>query len=292
MSKKRQRIMNRYFVLLLIISLWLASCSAGEATATPTVAFASEIQIAIATDDFAAGSPRIPFILYDGPQQVSDARQVTLTAFDLAQDPPAPGWQGEATGYNDYEVPYWVAYPELPRAGFWGLAAEITLADGTTTQAQFTIEVKEEAQTPDVGDEAPPSQNRTLATEPDIEKLTSGDDPIPAFYQMTVAEAVASERPSVVVFSTPAFCQTAICAPVLRSAETVYDSLGDEVNFIHLEIYKQFNPELVPADEVAEWSLSSEPWTFILDDDGRVAARLGGPVSPRELTAALEPLLP
>jgi len=292
MGKKGQQIMNRHFVLLLL-GIWLVGCSTAEPTVTPTtVAFASEIQIAIATDDFTAGTPRIPFILYDGPQQVSDAQQVTLTAFDLSQDPPAPAWQGGAAGYNDYEVPYWVAYPELPQAGFWGLSAEIMLSDGTATRAQFTVEVKEAAQAPDVGDEAPPSQNRTLATEPDIEKLTSGDDPIPAFYQMTVAEAVASERPSVIVFSTPAFCQTAVCAPVLRSAETVYDSLAGEVNFIHLEIYKEFNPELVLADEVAEWRLSSEPWTFVLDDEGRVAARLGGPVSPRELTAALDPLLP
>ena len=201
-------------------------------------------------------------------------------------------WTGTAAGYNDYEVPYWVAYPDLPQAGFWGLSAEITLADGTTTQAQFTIEVREETESPDIGDMAPPSQNRTLATEPNIEKLTSGRDPNPAFYQMTVAEAVVSERPSVIIFSTPAFCQTAICAQVLHSSEEVFESLIDKANFIHLEIYKQFNPELVLADEVTEWKLSSEPWTFVLDDKGRVAARFGGPVSPGEITAVLEPLLP
>jgi hypothetical protein len=57
-----------------------------------------------------------------------------------------------------------------------------------------------------------------------------------------------------------------------------------------MEIYKEFNP-LVLADEVDEWRLSSEPWIFVLDPEGKVVARLGGPVSPRELSAALEPLL-
>lgn len=278
--------------LTLFFCFALVACSSQPDNKPATVETASTLQIAIATDDFVAGTPRIPFILFDGPQQVSTAQTVTLTAFDLSQDPPAPGWTGPATGYNDYEVPYWVAYPAVPKAGFWGLAAAITSAGGTTTQAQFTIEVKEESQSPIVGDMALPSENRTLATEPDISKLSSGSEPNPAFYQMTVKEALDSERPSVIVFSTPAFCQTAICAPVLNSAEAVYESLGDEVNFIHLEVYKQFNPELILADEMTEWNLTSEPWTYVLDNTGRVAARLGGPVSALELTAVLEPLLP
>lgn len=278
--------------LILFFCLVLTACTSQTDAVPDTAQATSSIQVAIATDDFVAGTPRIPFILFDGPQQVSTAQGVTLTAFDLSQDPPAPGWTGPATGYNDYEVPYWVAYPEVPKAGFWGLAANITLADGTTTQAQFTIEVKEESQSPVIGDMALPSENRTLSTEPDISKLSSGNAPNPAFYQMTVKEAAANQRPSVIVFSTPAFCQTAICAPVLNSAETVYESLGDKVNFIHLEVYKQFNPELVLADEMAEWSLTTEPWMYVLDDSGRVAARLGGPVSALELAAVLEPLLP
>lgn len=109
---------------------------------------------------------------------------------------------------------------------------------------------------------------------------------------MTVAEALASGRPSVIVFATPAFCQTAVCALVVESVAAVQTELGEQVNFVHLEIYKEFNPSLVLADEVEQWQLSSEPWVFVLDEDGRVAARLGGPVSPRELTAALGPLLP
>ncbi len=278
--------------LVLFFCLVLTACTSQPDTVPATAVTTSTLQVAIATDDFVVGTPRIPFILFDGPQQVSTAQTVTLTAFDLSQDPPTPGWTGPATGCNDYEVPYWVAYPEVPQAGVWGLAAAITLADGTTTQAQFTIEVKEESPSPVVGDMALPSENRTLATEPDISKLSSGNAPNPAFYQMTVKEALNSKRPSVIVFSTPAFCQTAICAPVLNSAETVYKSLSDEVNFIHLEVYKQFNPELILADEMTEWQLATEPWTYVLDDTGRVAARLGGPVSALELTAVLEPLLP
>jgi hypothetical protein len=276
-----------------------AACGRNEEvlTAPPTAPVAaigagvSEIQIAVVSDDFAVGTPRIPFILYDGPNRVSNAQQVDVTAFDLTQEPAKAVWAGRATGYGDYVVPYWVVYPDLPRAGNWGLFAQITLTDDRSTEAQFVVEVLEAPRYPSIGEMPPQSKNRTLATEPDITKLTSAFDPNPAFYQLTIKAAEANEKPSVVVFSTPGFCQTAFCTPVLDSAEEIYTTFGNQVNFIHIEVYKQFNPELVLADEMAEWGLMTEPWTYLLDNDGRVAARFGGPVSPRELTAALISLL-
>jgi hypothetical protein len=246
--------------------------------------------VAVASDDFAVGTPRVPFVLFAGTEEVADAASVSLTAFDLGGGTPVPGWSGEAISYSDSEVPYWVAFPELPHAGPWGLAAEIVMADGATTSAQFAIQVLEESQSPAVGSQAPASENRTLVTEADIATLTSGTDPVPGLYQLTVAEAIASRRPTVVTLATPAFCQTKICAPVVKSVEAVYEEYGDRANFIHLEIYKDFQ-NLTPADEVREWGLASEPWTFVLDGEGKVVARLGGPVSPRELEAALAPLL-
>lgn len=250
----------------------------------------SEIQIVVATNDFPAGQPRIPIVLYDGPEPVTDAQAVRLTLFDLSTDPPEAGWQGEAVPYTDYEVPYWVVTPPVPAAGVWGLQAQITRGDGPEIEAQFTIQVEEAALAPAVGEVPPASENRTLATEPDISLLTSDLDPIPALYEMTVADALASGRPTVVTFATPAFCQTAICTPVVNSVESVYADYGDRANFIHIEIYDDFQ-ELTLAEPVIEWNLQSEPWTFVLDAAGEVVARLGGPVSPRELQEILAGVL-
>jgi hypothetical protein len=36
----------------------------------------------------------------------------------------------------------------------------------------------------------------------------------------------------------------------------------------------------------------TEPYIFVLDNEGRVTASLAGPVSPRELTQALGQVLP
>jgi hypothetical protein len=246
----------------------------------------SALQIAVATNDLAVGSPRIPFILYDGPDQVADAQSVQITAFDLSLAEQQAGWSGPAINYSDYEVPYWVVYPQVNKAGNWGLLAEVTLADGSTVEAPFTVEIVEQSQSPGIGSPAPASENRTLETEPDIAKLTSGTNPEPGLYQMTVAEALESGRPTVVSLATPAFCQTQVCAPVIDSIEAVYEDYQDQANFIHLEIYKDFQ-ELIQADEVAEWGLASEPWTYVVDADGIIVARFGGPISPRELEEAL-----
>ena len=256
----------------------------------------SSIQLVVAGTDFAVGQPRIPIFLFSGTERVTDARSVEVTAFDLSSDPPKPTWTGNAHNFSDYEVPYWVFSPEIEKAGFWGMGAVITLSDGTTTTAELTLEVLESPESPAIGSLPPASENRTAATEPDLNKLSSTSlldpqaEPNPALYQMTIADALTSGRPSVIVFSTPAFCTSQICAPVLNSVETVYQEFGEQANFIHIEIFSDFE-DLTVSEVVEEWGLVSEPWTFLLDREGKIAARLGGPVSPDELAAALELLL-
>ncbi|MBK8901164.1 MAG: hypothetical protein IPM53_08275 [Anaerolineaceae bacterium] len=276
--------------LLLVLIVWLAACGA-TAVPTPIPNAVSPIQITRMNTDTAVGHPRIVFGLFDGPDPVADAQSVSLSVVPAGEESAEPVWQGPAENYSDYEVPYWVAYPHLPTPGFWGITAEVVLADGRTVTSQFAVEAKEEGEAVDVGDLAPLSQNRTLATEPDINRLSSGNDPDPAFYQLTVAEAVANNKPTVVGFITPGLCETRWCAPVLNSVATVRNAVGDAANFIHIEVYEDFQTlTYVPA--MAEWGLQTEPYVFVLDEEGRVTASLGGPVSPRELAQALDEVLP
>lgn len=278
--------------LISLMTLLLASCA--PAAETPEAAAVSPLQVILVSADFAVGEPRISFAVMDGDSAATDISSVHISAVELGEDltasDMAPAWTGEATGYTDYEIPYWVFYPRLERPGYWGMIAQIDQADGATTRADFVVEVQPTSKAPAVGATAPASQNRTLATEPDISLLTSANDPDPAFYQLTVADAIATGRPTVVGFLTPAFCQTKWCAPVLNSLETARATTGDAVNYIHIEVYDDFQ-KLTVVDEMAEWGLETEPWVFVLDGNGKVAGRFSGPLSPTELLAALEPLL-
>jgi hypothetical protein len=74
---------------------------------------------------------------------------------------------------------------------------------------------------------------------------------------------------------------------VVNTLKAIRADYAGRVNFIHVEIYESFNP-LVYGPEMEQWGLPSEPWTFVLDQAGAVTHRFGGPVSPRELSAALD----
>jgi hypothetical protein len=139
---------------------------------------------------------------------------------------------------------------------------------------------------PAIGSLPPPTQNPTVdpgvATDDELAAITSDTEPDPELYAMTVDEAVASGRPSVVVFATPGYCQTEICKPVLDEVKQVKDRWGDRVNFVHIEVYATFEPlEISPL--MATWGLNTEPWVFVLDEEGVIVDRLEGNVTAAEL---------
>lgn len=283
----------KFWLLFIGVSV-LAAVSCTAAPAADETVKASPLQVILVSADFAVGEPRISFAVFDGEEAASDIASIRISAVELGEDLTAsdmpPAWSGEAISYTDYEVPYWVFYPRLERAGYWGMIAEISKNDGSTTRADFLVEVQPATKSPAIGAAAPASDNRTLATEPDITLLSSANDPDPAFHHLTVAEAMTTGRPTVVGFLTPAFCQTEWCAPVLDSLKAAREGTGEAVNYIHIEVYEDFQ-ELTVVDEMAEWGLDTEPWVFVLDEGGKVVARFSGPLSPAELLASLEPLL-
>ena len=177
---------------MVVLAMLVAGCSAPATVIAPTSAGSgpSALSVAVASNDFAVGTPRVPFVIFQGSQPITNAQSIAVIAFDLASGTATPGWKGSATNYSDYSIPYWVAFPQLTHAGYWGLGAVVTLADGSQMQAQFTIQALDKPSAPQTGGRAPASHNRTLATEPDITKLSSDNPAEPGLYQMTVAQAL------------------------------------------------------------------------------------------------------
>jgi hypothetical protein len=122
--------------------------------------------------------------------------------------------------------------------------------------------------------------------------IDSSTPPRPELHQLTVAEAIANGRPSVVAFATPAFCQTRFCGPVVDAVVMpLYERYGDRVNFLHIEPYQLEEARkgrLVVIPEMQEWGLPSEPWIFVLDATGHVIAKFEGIMSKEEVEPALQ----
>lgn len=275
--------------MFVIIGLVGCSSSASATGAASTESAPSPLAIAVGTDGFVAGENRVPFVAFDGGKPATGFTSADVDIYPVGKDQAQSAWHGTAKSFPDYDIPYWVTYPVFPTAGLWAVVVHLHAADGTIVDGQFAVQVEESSQSPQIGDLPPASQNRTLTTEPDISKLTSDLQPDQDLYHMTVADAMQSGRPTVVTFATPAYCTSRMCAPVLNSVKAVAAGYKGEINFIHIEVYKQFQP-LVYADEMETWGLTSEPWTFVLDSGGKVAARLGGPLSKTELEQALAKL--
>ena len=96
-----------------------------------------------------------------------------------------------------------------------------------------------------------------------------------------------------VTFATPAYCKTATCGPQVGVVSSIKDKYQGEANFIHVEVYD--NPNQMFGDLskaqisplLKEWGVVSEPFTFVLDKNGRITSKFEGFVTKQELEAAL-----
>ncbi len=149
--------------------------------------------------------------------------------------------------------------------------------------------VLEDTFAPGVGDAAPAPATPT-APEFSFEEITTDLDPDPRFYEMSLDEAIGNGRKTVVIFATPAFCQSAACGPLLDIVKGLAPDYP-EVDFVHVEVYTNltvpdFAPipiNLAPAVQADWWNLPSEPWVFVVDEEGVVQARFEGVVAAEEL---------
>jgi hypothetical protein len=98
---------------------------------------------------------------------------------------------------------------------------------------------------------------------------------------------VLGKKPVVLLFATPQLCQSRVCGPVVDVTEQVKASSGDDVEFIHMEVYRDNRIDKGIRPQMAAFHLQSEPWLFVFDRSGKVATRIEGAFSERELEQSI-----
>lgn len=276
-------------LLLVSVLAWalvLGACGGGDADgALPDGAFAVR-----ASSDLGLGPERllIGIVGPEGERLGSPDLGVTLQLFP----------QSDPSAVEEVEADFLWIVPDstgiykadvvFGQPGPW---AAILVPEGGEPLEPVGFEVLTDTFSPGVGEPAPASDSPTSATNA-IEDISTDNEPDPRFYEMTVAEAVTSGQPSVIVFATPQFCQTSACGPMLEDVKTIAAGYPD-VNFVHVEVFTGFNePGFAPdgahlAPAVVEWGLTTEPWVFVVDARGVVTHRFEGVMDPTELEAAL-----
>ena len=334
-------------VLAVLAALVAAACGGGSGGAPPAetpagdTPAAQQLTTVVVSSDLAVGPNRFAAGVIDqeagGP--VLDA-QVHFRFFKVLEgdqaelrfeaDPEFVGFQTffindttkEKVATEDTGV--YVANLEFDEIGDWGV--EVT---GTRNGEEFGplrtgFTVRDPEQTLTIGDPAPRSRQLTLDDVADISEIDTALPPDPQLHDITIADAIATGKPVVVLFGTPAFCETRTCGPVLETVMlSLYDTYKDEAIFIHVEPYflkearenrglcsvPVFNfefaqqglgvgpgpcpalsaDELPPAEE--SWSLTTEPIVFVIDQNGNIAGKFEGIIGPQEVEATLTALL-
>ena len=259
----------------------------------------ARVRIALASSDLSVGPNRVVLGLIDpdaGP--ILDARVQVSTFFlgGRSQEGPIETVGAEFRKWPVFGGVYTVGL-EFDRAGAWGLVIDGVEPEGATLQSTIPVTVRQESRTPAVGAAAPPSLTKTASDTANLAEITSDTDPDRELYATTIADALRAGRPLVVAFSTPAYCQTATCGPQLDIVKELKAQYRDRASFIHVEMFD--NPDEIQGDlsrartvpAAAEWGLPSEPWTFVVDADGLIAAKFEGFATRDELEEALADVL-
>jgi hypothetical protein len=182
----------------------------------------------------------------------------------------------------------YVAELPIKKPGSYDAIAAVRFDDRLTsaTLAGPALKVVRDDPVPEVGEKAPKIHTPTLAdVGGDVAKIDTRVPPS-KMHGADFADVVG-KKPVVLLFATPALCQSRVCGPVNDVAAEVQQKYGDKVEFIHMEIYNDNEVEKGFRPQVLEYNLPTEPWVFIVGRDGRIASRIEGAFSVRELEAAV-----
>ena len=245
--------------------LLAVACGGSDVIVPPTEEFGGpEFAAVVVNTDLAVGRERIAFgvVRSDGPPLASESAIVRTYYLP----PNSEAREARETLTARYEAwPFlggvFVIHPNLDTTGAWELEAEFTSADGLAVTAKSAFAVKEASATPAIGAPAPASITARASDVPDLSHITTDPSPDPALYALSLHEALAEDKPLVVLFATPAYCVTATCGPLVEDLTAISEQFGDQANFVHVEVYRdphRFESGQRPGrddvvDAVSEW---------------------------------------
>ncbi len=180
-------------------------------------------------------------------------------------------------------------------AGRWGVAISGKRPDGTSETTRIAFDVVAQSPTLKIGQKVPSVDTPTAAdVNGDYHRLTSSLQPNPAFYQVSLKQALQSGKPTVLLLATPSFCTSRLCGPAYDTTTAIENKYGDKLNYVSLEVYSGLpnpaatNYQLAPIMHAL--GLTTEPWLFLIDRDGSVTYRVEGLFTADELEPYLQAL--
>lgn len=263
----------------------------------------SDLVVSPAAMVFEPGMNRYPFGVFNVDRSQVDDADVALYFAKSPQAPvegplPAkvvsletkPAYRSKGAGGAGEANSFYLADVKFDRSGSWLGIAIIKTDDGfEAARIAPSPVVGQFPQVASVGDKAPKVSTPTAdSVGGDLSKIDTRQPPS-SMHDVDFKDVVG-KKPVVLVFATPALCQSRVCGPVVDVAEQVKDEVGDGVVFIHNEVYNDNDPGKGIRPQLTAFGLQSEPWIFLINKDGTIEQRIEGAIGVDELRADVEHL--
>lgn len=260
------------------------------------------VQAGLATSVYTPGENRLAFGVIDGANEFIYGKTAIYLArgrnaeaigpFPAPADPLVvePPFRSEGAALATGEIAaIYEARVNLPDPGRWSVLT-VSKSQGRTYGAATQIEVTADSPIPAPGEPAPNVETETLASaDGDVASIDTRKPPSD-MHEVSFADVVG-EKPVALLFATPQLCQTRVCGPVVDIAAQLKARYGDEVEFIHQEVYESNMVEQGLRPPLERFNLRTEPWLFTVDAQGRVAARLEGSFGNEAFERAIQAAL-
>jgi hypothetical protein len=262
----------------------------------------NDLVVSLAGQDYTVGKNRVAVGVFnvDGTPNTEDlniALYVAQGAGGKAEGPfPARRESLETdaafasqTTSNDPDAPdsVYVSEADFKQAGEYRIVAVIDKPDGSRVATRVaSISASAEDRIPGIGEKAPVIHTPTVD---DVGDITDIDTRVPpdTMHDVDFADVVG-KKPVVLLFATPALCQSRVCGPVADVAEQVKNERPDDAAYIHMEIWNDNDPNKGARPQLFDYNLRTEPWLFVIDKEGRVSTRIEGAFSVAELDQAID----
>jgi hypothetical protein len=266
----------------------------------------SKLVVAPASEVFDKGVERYPFgVFTPGQEQVEDVEVALYFAKDgksqvvgplpakleTLQTKPAYRSQN-GSGPGEAKSVYVVPKVDFDKEGAWLAIAMLKRPGGKLEASRVPSPVIGEfPKVPNVGQRPPKIETLTAAdVGNDLEKIDTRVPP-DQMHKVNFAE-VLGKKPIVLVFATPALCQSRVCGPVVDVAQQVADEYEPRADFIHQEVYVDNEVSKGIRPQLKAFGLPTEPWTYLIGKEGVIKARLEGAYGVDELEQAMRSIVP
>jgi hypothetical protein len=223
--------------------------------------------------------------IYVAPGSGGEAEGPFPARVESLETEPAFTAENTASDPDAAKVVY-VTEMQLDQPGEWRMIALVKRDDEYAAVRMPSVMVTHDDPVPAPGEPAPRVHTPTADEVASVQEI---DTRIPpgTMHKVDLASVLGKE-PVVLLFATPALCQSRVCGPVVDITEQVKRDRPDDAAFIHMEIYNDNLANKGLREQVEAYRLPTEPWLFAIDCDGKVNSRIEGAFSIAELNRAID----